>query len=98
MEIVIDFGHVNMNYEYSTERTVSGRTGNSHPLNHSRRYTSRNREADAHGRIEYSVMVIRPLPNKEEKVERFIAIGRLRNKNFPFCIANSKDYSKIDSE
>lgn len=98
MEIVIDFGHANMNYEYSTERTVSGRTGNPHPLNHSRRYTSRNREADAHGRIEDSVMIMYPLPGKEEIVERFVAIGRLQNKNFPFCIANSKDCSKIDSE
>lgn len=104
MEIVIDLKYTHIStYEFSTERTVSGRIGIAHPHNYGRGYKSRDTDdatlgVDAHGSVEDSVMVIRPLPGKEEKVERFVAIGRLKNKNFPFCIANSKYYSKIDSE
>lgn len=103
MQIVIELDYIKgeNGYQYSTERVrTDGRLcwpacfclGRKHGFVHGARHglihaVRLGPESEAYEKAGRSIMVIRPLHGCEEEVERFVAMGKLKNDFFPFLIS-----------
>lgn len=80
------------NYRYTTERSDSDYGGICHPVHfchgrHEGKSDAVSKEEDFDGiDDERSAMKIIPNKGREEYVERFVALGRLQNGEFPFVV------------
>lgn len=100
MKIIIELDHYpgsNKTFQYSTDKTgfKAARTcrsvqfccGFERGAAHAIRVGP---ECEKHNTPTRSTLVIKPLPGCEEEVERFIAVGRLKNEFFPFLISEGE--------